>query len=84
MIERPYLSDEEIHEICEGLIQPGAMIRYLREELGIRVVRRKPNGMPLVGRDAFRQAMGADFANVVPLRQIPNRERLRALQGGRA
>lgn len=84
MIEPPFLTDDEIREICDGLTQPGAMVRYLREELGIPVVRRKPNGMPLVGRGAFRVAMGEAAPTVTPLRQKPNRERLRALQGGRA
>lgn len=52
---KPYLSDEEINEICDPLTQPHAQIRYLRG-LGV-AVSRKPNGRPLVGRAAFDRVM---------------------------
>ena len=52
---KPYLSDEEINEICDPLTQPHAQIRYLRR-LGVAVAR-KPNGRALVGRAAFARVM---------------------------
>lgn len=84
MTEPPYLTDDEIREICAGLEQPAAMIRYLRDVVGVAVVHRKPNGMPLVGREALRRALGATpLATVRPAEQ-PNWKGLRALRGGRA
>lgn len=52
---KPYLSDDEINEICDPLTQPHAQIRYL-QSLGVPVSR-KPNGRPLVGRAAFDRLM---------------------------
>lgn len=52
---RPYLTDQEINDICDGLQQPAAMIRYLRH-IGLTVVE-KPNGRPLVSREHFTQVM---------------------------
>jgi len=37
----PYLTDLEVADMCAGLTQPAAMIRYLRS-LGLRVDK-KPN-----------------------------------------
>lgn len=60
-----YLSDAEVDEICDGLAQDAARIRFLRR-LGLRVDR-KPNGRPLVWRPSSvgpeaqnRQISGAD------------------------
>lgn len=44
----PILTDAEIDEICAGLTQAAAKVRYLRQ-LGVPV-ERKPNGRPLVRR----------------------------------
>lgn len=46
----PYLTDLEVSDMCAGLTQPAAMIRYLRS-LGLRVDK-KPNGRPLAWRPA--------------------------------
>lgn len=46
MSDRPYLTDEEIAEICRPRTQGAAQIRYLRS-LGLRVSRRA-DGTPLV------------------------------------
>jgi len=43
-----YFSDAEVDELCDGLTQYAAMVRYLRR-LGLRVDR-KPNGRPLAWR----------------------------------
>ena len=44
----PHLSDAEIDDICAGLKQNAAKIRFL-QGLGLQVDR-KPNGRPLVAR----------------------------------
>ena len=43
-----YYTDAEVAELCDGLTQPAAMVRYLRS-IGLRVDR-KPNGRPLAWR----------------------------------
>ena len=60
----PYLSDEEVDDICDGYTQSAAKIRYLRS-LGL-VVTRKPNGRPLVQRLQFEQARVAGGAKSEP------------------
>jgi hypothetical protein len=45
----PYLTDSEIDDICAGLKQSAAQVRYLRDVLKV-AVQRKPNGRPLVAR----------------------------------
>ena len=45
----PILSDAEIAELCRGLKQSAARIRFLRDTLKIPVARR-PDGTPLVLR----------------------------------
>lgn len=49
------LSDQEIDQICDGLTQNAARVRYLRR-MGL-VVRQKPNGRPLVNRAHYDAAM---------------------------
>jgi hypothetical protein len=43
-----YFSDAEVDEMCDGLTQDAAKIRFLKR-LGLRVDR-KPNGRPLAWR----------------------------------
>lgn len=50
----PYLTDAEVDEICAGLVQNAAKVRFL-QALGLQVDR-KPNGRPLVRRAQFEQA----------------------------
>jgi hypothetical protein len=47
--ELPWLSPEEISDLCEGLTQPAAQIRYLKRVLNITAAR-KPSGTVLVFR----------------------------------
>ena len=49
------LSDLEIDQICDGLTQNAARVRYL-QRMGL-VVRQKPNGRPLVNRAHYDSAM---------------------------
>lgn len=53
---RPYLSDEEVAEICFPLTQSAAQLRFLRKVVGLEA-KKKPNGRPLVGRADFERAM---------------------------
>ena len=55
------LTDMEIDEICGGLIQNKAKIRFL-QSLGL-MVRRKPNGKPLVNRQHYQNVMTSGGAN---------------------
>ena len=48
-----HLTDAEIDQICSGLVQKAARIRYLRR-LGLRVERR-PDGSPLVWRSEWER-----------------------------
>lgn len=52
----PDLSDEEVDEICDGLSQNAAKVRFL-QSLGL-VVARKPNGRPLVNRKHYDAVRG--------------------------
>lgn len=49
----PDLTDEEIDNICAGLVQNAAKVRYLKA-LGLHVDRR-PNGRPLVSRNEWER-----------------------------
>lgn len=51
----PDLTDSEIDQICDGLVQPFAKVRYLKR-MGL-AVRRKPNGKPLVNRAHYEAVM---------------------------
>jgi hypothetical protein len=53
----PFLSDPEISDLCAGLEQPAAQVRYLKG-LGL-LVSRKPNGRPLLARSEFDRVLGA-------------------------
>jgi hypothetical protein len=54
----PWLSDEELAELCEPLEQPAAQIRYLSKVLKLHV-ERKPNGRALVMRTELERVVGA-------------------------
>lgn len=49
-----YYSDAEVDDLCAGLTQDAAKVRFLRG-LGLRVDR-KPNGKPLAWRPAANSA----------------------------
>ena len=69
-MQSPYFTDAEVDEMCAGLEQDAAKVRFLRR-LGLRVDR-KPNGRPLAWRpppggpvDQQEQNGPADAASVV-------------------
>ncbi len=66
----PWLSDDEISDLCAGLKQPAAQVRYLRR-LGLWV-REKPNGRPLVMR-ADIEALSAPDKKPATGKREPNR-----------
>lgn len=53
----PFLSDDEIAGICDGVSLPGAQCRHLKR-MGL-LVSTKPNGRPLVARSEFERVLGA-------------------------
>lgn len=57
MTDRPYFTDAEVDEMCDGLVQDAAKIRHLRR-LGLRVDR-KPNGKALAWRPAVQTPAAA-------------------------
>lgn len=76
-----FYSDAEVDELCAGLTQPAAMIKYLRG-LGLRVDR-KPNGRPLAWRPSAPAAQGgapAEASIVVDLQGWAERRRGRSGQ----
>lgn len=84
MNQPPYLTDAEVREICAPLQQPAAMIRYLRDDIGVVGIKRKPNGMPLVHRQAFDRAFGFKPPAALPQRgEGPRFGPLRVVDGRR-
>lgn len=53
----PFLTDDEIAGICDGVQLAGAQCRHL-QRMGL-LVNRKPNGKPLVARSEFERVLGA-------------------------
>lgn len=83
----PWLTDPEIADLCAGLQQPAAMVRYLRS-LGL-TVNVKPNGRPLVVRShaeavlaGRKEAPPADAQAAGDPKPGPNRAALLQLIGG--
>lgn len=66
----PYLTDSEINEICDPLTQSYAQRRFLLN-LGI-LVKKKPNGRPLVSRAEFERAMMNNPAKASEIGAQPN------------
>ena len=71
----PWLSSDEIDDLCAPLQQHAAQIRFIRG-LGI-TVREKPNGAPLVMRTHFEEKMSPAGKLKKPIKTAPNRAGLR-------
>jgi len=71
----PWLSLDEIDDLCAPLKQHAAQIRFIRH-LGI-TVREKPNGAPLVMRAHFEEKMSTTGKPRKQVKNEPNSERLR-------
>lgn len=75
----PFLTDDEIAELCAPLKAPSAQVRYLTG-LGL-LVARKPNGRPLLMRSELERVLGAGRftpAKAADREVEPAREALRA------
>jgi hypothetical protein len=70
----PWLSQEEVDDLCEPLKQHAAQVRFIRR-LGI-AVRMKPNGAPLVMRTQLEETMNPAGKRLKPAKTEPNREAL--------
>lgn len=53
----PFLTDDELSGLCDGLVAPAAQVRFL-QRLGL-LVQRKPNGRPLLLRSELERVLGA-------------------------
>lgn len=62
----PHLTDAEIDDICAGLKQNAAKIRFL-QGLGLQVDR-KPNGRPLVARGEWDRRYNPNATAANPVR----------------
>lgn len=71
----PWLTQEEVNDLCEPLKQHAAQLRYIRSQ-GI-TVRTKPNGAPLVMRSHLEEAMNPAKKKQKPVKFEPNFEALR-------
>ncbi len=84
----PWLTNDEVRDICEGLVQPAAQFRYLTNVLKVNV-RKKPNGRPLVMRSAVegwdQPATSPQQMQAVQQRTPvePNRAGFKLVYGGR-
>jgi len=78
MLTTPWLSPEEIADLCDGLTQAAAQARYLKKAFGIEC-KRKPSGALLVFRYQLDPKTPAQRT-----RTEPNRAALLALVGKRA
>lgn len=74
----PYLTDNEVNQICDGLKQAAAQVRYLRQ-MGL-IVKTKPNGRPLISRVNFIEVMRGAASGPTSLPAAsPNELALRAM-----
>lgn len=70
----PWLSQDEIDDLCKPLKQHAAQVRLI-SSLGI-AVRMKPNGAPLVMRSHFEEAMNPIGKQRKPAKAKPNKAAL--------
>lgn len=52
-----HLSPQEIDDLCTPLTQRAAQKRFIEKVLGIPVVGRRPDGVPIVGRAAAEERL---------------------------
>jgi len=77
----PWLSDSEVDDLCAGLTQNAARVKFLRSQ-GLTVTT-KPNGRPLVMRDHAERVLSGlpapvqgTAVNPAPAGAKPNRSAL--------
>ena len=52
-----HLTEAEVNELCAPLKQRAAQQRFIEHLLGIPVLGKRPDGLPLVGRSAAEQRL---------------------------
>ena len=62
----PFLSADEIDDLCAPLTQRHAQLRYLCTLLGVDTLPRRPDGLPIVGRKMAEDRLNATGAYVTP------------------
>ena len=72
VFDSPFLSQSQIDELCEGLCQKAAKVRYLRK-LGLHVTV-KPNGDPHVARSEYERVFGAARIGQQKIKATPGSE----------
>lgn len=72
LFESPFLTQKQVDEICEGLTQKAAKVRYLRG-LGLHVTV-KPNGDPHVARSEYERVFGAARVGGQKIKAAPGSE----------
>lgn len=82
----PFLTDDEVSGLCDGLVSPAAQIRYLKG-MGL-LVQRKPNGRPLLLRSELERVLGAgrfagQQAHTGAAAQPDRAALMRVIQGGK-
>ena len=64
---QPFLTDDEIADLGRPLVQPRARAKHL-QSMGL-VVKKRPDGAPVVGRKHFEEVMGAKGPHTVSIAQ---------------
>lgn len=57
VISTPFLSADEIDQMCFPLTRRHAQMRHLRMLLGVKDLPRRPDGLPLVGRRLIEERL---------------------------
>lgn len=65
-IASPFLSADEIDELCAPLVQRHAQMRRMCTLLGVDSLPRRPDGLPLVGRKLLEERLNTKGAYSAP------------------
>jgi len=66
LLTTPFLSAEEVDEMCFPLTQRHAQARHLCAFLGVKELPRRPDGLPLVGRRLVEERLNATGSYTSP------------------
>ena len=59
----PHLAAAEIDELCAPLTQRHAQARHLCALLGVKILPRRPDGLPLVGRRLIEERLNGEHTS---------------------
>ena len=65
-VATPFLSAEEVDDLCAPLKQRHAQMRHLCVLLGVKELPRRPDGLPLVGRRMVEERLNGKAEYVAP------------------